>query len=252
MIERRLVSRPISTIGTLISANRTQQPANDIVRQGLALHLDAANPYSYPASGTTWTDLVGNSNGTLTNGPTFSTENYGAILFDGTNDFVTVPHVAAFVATNEYTLECVFYWDGVNATDGLFGKRAGTPVQQLQLYINSENLTGPGDRIMSLFDAGGGVSGYISWQMPSAGIYHAQATRSSSAHRLTVNGVFRVENTTAVTATYNTNSPFIVANANGLTTYFPNKVYLCRYYTRALSDSELYQNFKATQYRFQI
>src|SRR6056300_1567619 len=33
-----------------------------IVRDGLVLHLDAANVKSYPGSGTTWYDLSGNEN----------------------------------------------------------------------------------------------------------------------------------------------------------------------------------------------
>lgn len=41
-----------------------------IVRDGLVLHLDAANPKSYPGSGTVWKDLSGNGNdGTLVNSP---------------------------------------------------------------------------------------------------------------------------------------------------------------------------------------
>ena len=45
----------------------------DIVKGSIDLLLDAANPNSYPGSGTTWTDLSGNGrNGTLTNGPTFT------------------------------------------------------------------------------------------------------------------------------------------------------------------------------------
>ena len=59
-----------------------------IVTSGLVLCLDAANKRSYPGTGTTWTDLSGNSNnGTLTNGPTFSAGNQGSIVFDGTNDY---------------------------------------------------------------------------------------------------------------------------------------------------------------------
>ncbi len=60
-----------------------------IVRDGLALYLDAANTKSYPGSGTTWTDISGkNHAGTLTNGPTFSSDNGGSIVFDGSNDYV--------------------------------------------------------------------------------------------------------------------------------------------------------------------
>jgi len=49
-----------------------------VVTNGLVLALDAADTNSYPRTGTTWTDLSGNgNNGTLTNGPTFSTTNLG-------------------------------------------------------------------------------------------------------------------------------------------------------------------------------
>jgi hypothetical protein len=61
-----------------------------IVTDGLVLCLDAGNRKSYPGSGTTWTDLSGRgSNGTLTNGPTFSSSNGGSILFDGTDDYMS-------------------------------------------------------------------------------------------------------------------------------------------------------------------
>jgi hypothetical protein len=60
-----------------------------IATNGLVLCLDAANRKSYPGSGTTWTDLSGNgNNGTLTNGPTYSSANGGSLSFDGTNDVV--------------------------------------------------------------------------------------------------------------------------------------------------------------------
>jgi hypothetical protein len=64
--------------------------ANTIVQQGLVLNLDAGNPYSYGGAGTTWYDVSGNSyNGTLTNGPTYSSDVGGTIVFDGVNDYVT-------------------------------------------------------------------------------------------------------------------------------------------------------------------
>ena len=50
------------------------------VQNGLVLHLDAGNNKSYPGSGTSWIDLTGNGiNGTLTNGPTYSSANNGII-----------------------------------------------------------------------------------------------------------------------------------------------------------------------------
>lgn len=55
---------------------------SSIVRDGLVLHLDAANSKSYPGSGSTWYDLSGNGNhGILYNSPTFSNNR---LFFDGT------------------------------------------------------------------------------------------------------------------------------------------------------------------------
>jgi hypothetical protein len=60
----------------------------NISPQGLVLDLDAGIKGSYPGVGTTWSDISNNSNnGTLTNGPTFTGSNYGAIVFDGVNDY---------------------------------------------------------------------------------------------------------------------------------------------------------------------
>jgi hypothetical protein len=58
-----------------------------VVRDGLVLHLDAANVKSYPGSGTTWYDLSGNgNNGTLWNGIGYSSSNNGSLVFDGVDD----------------------------------------------------------------------------------------------------------------------------------------------------------------------
>ena len=60
----------------------------DVVEDGLVFCVDAAGERSYPGTGTVWTDLAGENNGTLTNGPTFSSANGGVIEFDGSDDNV--------------------------------------------------------------------------------------------------------------------------------------------------------------------
>jgi len=60
-----------------------------IVTDGLVLCLDAANQRSYPKSGTTWSDLKGSNNGTLTNmdfANNFNTDNGGNFTFDGADE----------------------------------------------------------------------------------------------------------------------------------------------------------------------
>jgi len=73
--------------------------SSGIATDGLVLWLDAGTKPSYPGSGTTWTDLSGNrNNGTLTNGPTYSSANGGTIVFDGVNDFAiaSLPSVTSY------------------------------------------------------------------------------------------------------------------------------------------------------------
>jgi len=73
-----------------------------ITTDGLVLCLDAANPKSYPGSGTAWFDISGNSrNGTLTNSPTFSSSNQGYFSFDGTDDFVSITDTAYPAAVSD-------------------------------------------------------------------------------------------------------------------------------------------------------
>ena len=70
----------------------TAQFANpsEIVLDGLTAYVDANIPTSYSGSGTAWNDISGNSNNaTLINGPTYSTDNGGAIVFDGSNDYAS-------------------------------------------------------------------------------------------------------------------------------------------------------------------
>ena len=60
-----------------------------IVTNGLVLALDAANQKSYISGSTIWNDLSGNvNNGTLTNGPTFNSDNGGNLLFNGTTQYI--------------------------------------------------------------------------------------------------------------------------------------------------------------------
>ena len=87
---------------------------NRIVTDGLVLCLDAASKRSYPGTGTAWSDLAGNNNGTLTNGPTFSSDNGGSFTFDGTNDNLTIPIIQSLPdGTEDRTIQ---FWTKDNST----------------------------------------------------------------------------------------------------------------------------------------
>jgi hypothetical protein len=79
---------------------------SSIVRSGLVLHLDAANPKSYPGSGTTWTDISGNgNNGTLVNGVGYNSTNGGSMVFDGVNDYCRIV-LPSTITVQTFTYDC--------------------------------------------------------------------------------------------------------------------------------------------------
>jgi hypothetical protein len=67
-----------------------------LVTSGLVLSLDAGNPSSYSGTGSTFTDLSGNSNtGTLISSPTFSSANGGSLTFNGSTNWVDCGNAAS-------------------------------------------------------------------------------------------------------------------------------------------------------------
>jgi len=79
-----------------------------IVRDNLIFYIDAANPKSYSGTGTNINDLLNqNSFSTITNGPTFSTNNKGYFSFDGINDYLSIPPLFTGEPINYFT---VSFW----------------------------------------------------------------------------------------------------------------------------------------------
>ena len=79
-----------------------------IITDNLVLHVDPANPESYPGSGTLLTDLTGNYNATLVNGVGFTSDDGGALVFDGVDDYGTFGNVLNFGPSNAWTVSIWF------------------------------------------------------------------------------------------------------------------------------------------------
>lgn len=83
----------------------------NIVKDSLAMYIDAGNSDSYPGSGTTWYDLSGNGlNADLTVAPTYDSNGY--FVFDGVDDYATAASGLQTVISSatEFT---VFAWANV-------------------------------------------------------------------------------------------------------------------------------------------
>ena len=116
-----------------------------IITSGLVLFLDAANTSSYPGSGTTWTDLsVNGYNGTLTNGPTYSSSNGGSIVFDGTDDVASFGNILN-MGLSSWTLSCWVKFNSGSVPSsgpaGIIGKTSYRGyVGRYSFYIEDNNL----------------------------------------------------------------------------------------------------------------
>jgi hypothetical protein len=217
-----------------------------ISTDGLVLCLDAGNPKSYPGSGTTWTDLSGNgNNGTLINGPTYSSANGGSLVFDGVNDFINGVHNTQTNITGDITIECWFRltntrsdWvrifgkgDSTNRTVGLWYHQTSS-VFLYQRY-GSTNMNASYSSTVSL----------NTW-------YHMVGTSSWNSHILYLNNVVRATSSSGTTFASSTD-PYKIGYGN-IHTYHIGNVSNCRIYNRALTASEIQQNFNALRGRFGI
>lgn len=83
----------------------------------LKLFIDAGNSSSYPGSGSTVYDLVGNQNGTLINGVGYSSSDGGYFTFNGVNHYIDLGINTVIQPTTERT---VSVWVYVSANGAIF------------------------------------------------------------------------------------------------------------------------------------
>lgn len=130
----------ISIYNRELSSSEITEQYNALVSQypSLELHLDAGDETSYPGSGTTWTDLSGNNDGTLVNGPLYESTNSGGLSFDGTDDRVDVSNISTSDFNGDATLLCWLECDSnspsANQT-GIFGW-GGSTVRSHYVWTN--------------------------------------------------------------------------------------------------------------------
>lgn len=216
-----------------------------IVTDGLVLALDAGNRKSYPGSGTTWTDLSGRgNNGTLTNGPTYSSSNGGSIVFDGVDDYVSTGLVLPSPSTTPTTFDLVFRFNNTNSYRGLIG---ASGYQASGFSIGFMGQTS----IRMTYNASG-LAYEPSWTYDSSVV--SQGTFVFDGRNITA---YR---NSSVISTY-TASFDVVASSSGIGIgnnfqggwgVSQSNVYCARVYNRALTAAEIQQNFNATRGRYGI
>jgi len=97
-----------------------------LVTQGLNLLVDAADPTSYPGTGTTWRDIVGGQNGTISGSVTYNSAFYGGLVFSGPTASVIFPSTTANFGTSSFTVELAFRPARIEGIHYLVSKNSGS------------------------------------------------------------------------------------------------------------------------------
>ena len=110
-----------------------------IIKDGLVLCLDAANPKSYPGTGTTWFDLSGNNtNLTIYGSPTFNSTGYFTFSNNQTTQYMM--RFPFGTPTAAITYSCWFRSNFTSSTQTPFTYSVGGNNEMLFFINSSTNL----------------------------------------------------------------------------------------------------------------
>jgi hypothetical protein len=224
-----------------------------IVTDGLVLNLDAANRKSYPGAGTSWVDLTKNKfNGTLTNS-IYSSINQGAISFNGVDRYISGGDTSA--VNNNYTISSWFKPTGIpsiNDTAGgvIFCQSIGAAATNHGIWLSyswANQTVIHADRVSDGIITNNNTA-------PQNSIIHAVGVWNGSTQSVYING--NLSTSRAYSLTPLSDSPLAYqvgrwGNPN-YPRYFNGFIYSVQLYNRALTSTEVYNNFVANRGRFGV
>jgi hypothetical protein len=235
-----------------------------MVTDGLVLYIDAANTKSYPGSGTVWTDLSRTQiTGSLTNGPTFNTQNGGSIFFDGTDDIVDFGTSDSLNFTDSFS---VSFWMRANLS---IANKAQFFVNRWTWDVGSFRQW-TFDNIIQRIPVSVIGTNSIAFSISSAGTDGTSVIISSSNSAysnnwvnvcgiwdksniyLYINGVSANTPRPATAMVSTPNRKTFIGGTLSANIPITGSIAITSMYNRALSATEVLQNFEATRERFGV
>jgi hypothetical protein len=209
-----------------------------IVSNGLLLNLDASNPGSYSGTGNKWYDLSGSNNhATLMNSPTYDAASK-SIVTNGTNQYLTIPNLNTY--NSNITMQAWIYFDGSTRPGALIGAKHGYSIGK----GNSAYDVAGNNMVLLLYGAAGGWKatgqsyGSSGWKLVT------MTLDGSSTARAYIDGTLKY--------TYSGAAPSAALGDLNLGAipedgyrYYDGKFAAAYFYNRALSLSEIQQNYDA-------
>ena len=223
-----------------------------LILPGLSLCLDAGNSKSYPGSGTTWTDLSGNgNNGTLTNGPTYSSANGGSLVFDGVDDYVIATRPSSIVTGGQITISLWAKWTTTGTFIGTIqslidNNHSSSPTQGFILQDRPD--LGKSLSFTSVITSNGAVS---TFQVGDGTWHHIVGTNDQITSKLYIDGSLNAQ-------AFESGLGIVQPNISigywqfGSGRFLNGNISQVSIYNRALTAQEIQQNFNALRSRFSI
>ena len=237
--------------GLLAAAGARANDGGNLVTDGLLLYYDAGITESYPGTGTTWTDLVSNTPATLERGAAYSSNNGGEIVFQK-----ALQSYAAVAPDTRFNLSggTFIVWLRLSSLPepgdqwGFFFGRLPypeTPVG-INLYVGTRNVGYHWKEDPNTYGLNSGLTipvqemcmAAVSVQTDFADLYLCQSSGTTS-----------VRNT-------NNHGPLVVSNIDigrdnkRSGRRMDGSIAIAQLYDRALSSTEIEQNFNAFKGRF--
>lgn len=215
-----------------------------VITDGLVLYLDAANTRSYISGSTTWSDLSrSENNGTLTNGPTFNSANGGSIVFDGTNDYALIN---GFNLLAPLTIISWIYKTSHKTWASILDRYGNESLDSVSLGFDSDN----GQRLMYQWNNSPPFSNRVlgTTIINTNQWYHVCVTATPTTADFYVNSVFDVSR--SVGQVSQTGNFYVGTNLAGGDEYYAGRIANLQVYNRALSSTEILQNYNSTKTRF--
>ena len=215
---------------------------NSIVTNGLVLALDAGNTKSYTSGSTVWRDLSNPLvSGSLLNGPTFNNQNGGSIVFDGIDDYGAL--------SSNLVLNGPFTWV-INCRSNTMS----AAVNRQTYLAGSNNWFEQSDNDTLFVVNTNEVSFNLelpSGLLPQNTWYNIAVTRKvDNTFDFYYNGIkqtLRSGDTTLVSGSYNISR---LGAIDGGGRYWNGNIAQILIYNKALSSTEILQNYNATKTRF--
>lgn len=236
-----------------------------ITTAGLVINLDAGDRSSYPGSGTTWTDLTGNSrNATLINGPTFNSANGGSIQFTSASshyaDIANTANSTFDFANTTFAVDVWFNPASVGVTGMIVTKALDVGGWAIQFGSTGRIFIGARDGTTGASPLNWGSTNSLTinnWYNITSVITTNTSVGASNTVTVYVNGVNLAGTNSPTTSNGYGGEPSIPIKIGRRLSaaspfYLDGKIAAVKIYNRGLTAGEVFKNYISLRDRFGI